>query len=156
MGKILTLEHAIKISQKLREQKKSVVLVGGVFDILHIGHVRFLREAKKTSDFLFLLLESDQSVTKLKGKNRPFNKQGDRAQVLAALETVDYVILLSGILKNKDYDRIVAQIQPAIIATTKSDAKNINMERQAKNIGAKVLYVERIRNKSTSTILNKL
>lgn len=156
-NKIIDVEKAIGLSSKLRSEGKTIVLVGGVFDILHVGHVRFLEEAKKKGDSLFLLLESDESVRKIKGKNRPLNSQKERAEVLAALNAVDFVILLFGVLKDEDYDRIVFRLRPAMLATTENDSKNIHMERQAKKIGAKVLYViQRLKSKSTSKIVNSL
>lgn len=156
-NKIVSVSKSIKIANELHRYGKSIVLVGGVFDILHVGHVRFLEKAKETGDNLFLLLESDESVRKLKGKGRPLNSQKNRAEVLKALRSIDYVVLLSGILKDKDYDRIVFQIKPNILATTKNDPNKIHKVRQAKKIGAKAVYViEKIKNKSTTEILNYL
>lgn len=154
MSKIITIKEAIMLSSKLRKQNKSIVLAGGVFDILHIGHVKFFENAKKEGDLLFVLLESDKSVSKLKGPRRPINKQKDRAEVLSALSVVDFIILLRGILKNKDYDRIVKQISPDVLAITNSDPNIIHKVRQSKLTGAKIkIVLRRLKNKSTSRIL---
>lgn len=84
-----------KLLKKLKRQKQKIVFTNGVFDILHRGHVEYLAKAKSFGDVLILGLNSDASVRRLKGRNRPINKQIDRAIVLLALESVDYVILFS-------------------------------------------------------------
>lgn len=153
MGNILNLQQAIEISQKIKSEKKSIVLAGGCFDILHIGHIKFLEKARKNGDYLFILLESDESVKKLKGDKRPINSQKDRAQILSALKFVDYVILLSGIKESKDYDSLVEKIHPDIIAVTKNDKALFHKQRQAKKINAKVVSViERVEDKSTTRL----
>lgn len=81
--------------KKLKRKKQKIVFTNGVFDILHRGHVEYLAKAKSFGDVLILGLNSDASVRRLKGKNRPINKQLDRAIVLLGLESVDYVVLFS-------------------------------------------------------------
>lgn len=154
MKKILNIEQAVKISNKLKNEKKGIVLAGGAFDILHLGHVRFLEKAKQEGDFLFVLLESDKSVRKIKGKKRPINIQADRAEVLAALYSVDFIVKLKGVLKDQGYDKIVRQISPNVLATTGIDSYIFHKIRQAKLVKAKVKIVtRRIKNKSTTKIL---
>lgn len=154
--KILNVKEAKNKSHELREKGKSIVLTGGVFDILHIGHVKFLEKAKKEGDSLFILLESDESVRKSKGPKRPINSQSDRAKVLSALETVDFVVLLKGVLQNKDYDKIVKNIGPKVLATSKEDSYIIHKKRQAKLVGGKVsVVIGRLKYKSTSKILEQ-
>ncbi|MEK7551620.1 MAG: adenylyltransferase/cytidyltransferase family protein [Patescibacteria group bacterium] len=153
MGKILNLQKAINTAKILNLEEKSIVLAGGCFDILHIGHIRFLAKAKKKGDYLFILLESDQSVRKLKGKNRPINQIFDRAQILAAINSIDYIIPLEKVLESKDYDNIVEKIRPNIIAVTKNDKALIHKQRQAKKINAKVVSViDRFEDKSTTRL----
>lgn len=156
MNKIISLKKAIKISKKLHLDKKILVISGGCFDILHLGHVKFLKNAKKQGNLLLILLESDESVEKLKGKERPINSQTERAEILAAINFVDYVLLLNGIKSNEEYDKLIKDLNPDIIAVTKNDPNVIHNQRQAKQIGASVLKViARIPNKS-STNLAKL
>lgn len=156
MSKILEVKEAIKIAKKLREENKSIVLAGGCFDILHLAHVKFLEKAKRRGDVLFILLESDDNVRKLKGKNRPINSQKNRAIVLSSLTSVDYVVLLSNLKTNDQYDTIVTQIQPSIIATTAKDPNILHKMRQAKQVNGKVVSVlQRISDQST-TKLTKL
>lgn len=153
MNKIISTEKAEKISKELKKQKKIVVVAGGCFDIVHVGHIKFLEKAKKQGDFLFILLEDDNNVRKLKGNNRPINNQKDRAQILSALSCVDYVVLLNEMKNNKDYDDLIFKINPNIITTTKDDPQAVHNKRQAKKINAKISYViNRIENKSTSRL----
>lgn len=155
MNKILTIQQAIEVSQKLKNQNKKIVLAGGVFDILHSGHIAFLLHAKKQGDFLFVFLESDEKVKLAKGEKRPINIQQKRAAILSSLPSVDYVILLPFLKENKEYDDLVAKIKPDIIATTKDDKNIQHKKRQAEAIGAKVVEViELIPNLST-TLLEK-
>jgi len=153
MNRIIKPKEAIRVSKKLRDRKKSIVLVGGCFDILHTGHVKFLKSAKHLGDVLFILLESDKNVKKLKGKNRPINPQTERALVLKALRFVDYVILLQSMKTDKEYDKLINQLKPDIIATTKDDPLIKHKKRQTDIIGGKLkLVISRVKNKSTSKL----
>lgn len=157
MNKIINIPKAIKISKKLRDQGKSIVLTGGCFDILHIGHIDFLNEAKKRGDVLFVLLESDEAIRGIKGNNRPINTQVDRARILSALLSVDYVIILPQFIKDKEYDDVVVGLEPNIIATTEGDKNREHKERQAKLTGARVVdVVKNISNKSTTKLIKLL
>ena len=91
LKKIYTIEEAIKAREGCK-----LVVTNGCFDILHRGHVEYLNESKKLGDKLFVLLNSDESVKKLKGETRPINNQEDRAYMLANLECVDGVIIFNG------------------------------------------------------------
>ncbi len=90
---IKTFEEISNIVERLRAQNKKIVFTNGCFDILHKGHVQYLDKAKSFGDVLILGLNSDNSVKALKGENRPINTQDDRAYILAALESVDYVVV---------------------------------------------------------------
>ncbi len=153
MSKIITVNKAIKISVNLKKDKKSIVVCGGCFDILHIGHIKFLQKAKEKGDFLFVLLENDKNVKKLKGQKRPINKQKDRAEILASINFVDFVVLLNEMKTNTDYDSLIFSLKPNVIAITKNDPQEIHNIRQAKEINAKVVSViAKIKNKSTSKL----
>lgn len=156
MDKIINIKQATKLSQRLRDRGKKIVLVGGCFDILHVAHVKFLERAKQQGDILFVLLESDANVKKLKGKNRPINNQKNRAIVISSLTCVDYVILLPDIKTNDQYDAIVIQIQPSIIATTAKDPNILHKMRQAKKINGKVVRVLQIISDQSTSRLAKL
>lgn len=154
MKKILTTTEAAKLAKKIRETGKKIILAGGVFDILHVGHIKFLGKARKKGDFLFVFLESDENVRQTKGENRPINTQNIRAQVLSSLQYVDYVILLPRMKNDADYDRLVTLIRPMAIAITANDKNIKHKMRQAEIIGAKVLsVVSEISNESTSRMV---
>lgn len=90
---IKTFDEIEKLAKKLHSQGKRIVFTNGCFDILHVGHVKYLEEAKSYGDVLILGLNADSSVRKLKGSSRPINSQDDRAYILASLESVDYVVI---------------------------------------------------------------
>lgn len=92
---IKTKEEIYALSDRLKKEGKKVVFTNGCFDILHVGHVKYLQEAKSYGDVLIVGLNSDSSVRELKGPTRPVNTEADRAYILAALESVDYVVLFS-------------------------------------------------------------
>ncbi|MEA3289224.1 MAG: D-glycero-beta-D-manno-heptose 1-phosphate adenylyltransferase, partial [Campylobacterota bacterium] len=89
---IKTFDDIEKTVARLKKQKKRIVFTNGCFDILHRGHVQYLDKAKSFGDVLILGLNSDASVRELKGPSRPINNEDDRAYILAALESVDYVV----------------------------------------------------------------
>jgi rfaE bifunctional protein nucleotidyltransferase chain/domain len=93
MAKILEKDALIQERQRLRSNGKRVVFTNGCFDLLHPGHVRYLREARSLGDSLVVALNSDRSVRMLKGEGRPILNEKERAEVIAALETVDYVVI---------------------------------------------------------------
>lgn len=154
MKKILNIKEAIGIAKKLHSENKSIVLAGGFFDILHLGHIKFLENSKKHGDYLFLLLEDDTKARKEKGKGRPIHSQKDRAKILSFLQSVDYIVLLTNMTNNIRYDKIIVQIKPNVIAATYGDLYVEHKKRQAKLINGKVEYViERINKHSTSKYL---
>lgn len=157
MSKILNLNKASKICKELHEKHETIVLVGGVFDILHYGHVRFLEAAKKQGDTLMVALEPDRKVKKIKGDGRPVNNEKIRAQVVAALSCVDYVVILPELKSDKDYLKMTKKISPDVIAVTEGDSKIEEKRKQAKSIGAKLKIVTpKIPTPSTSKLLRLL
>ncbi len=155
MGKIININDSAKLSKQLKQKGKTIVLVGGVFDILHIGHVKFLEAARLQGDCLFVLLESDENTRRKKGGNRPINSQKKRAIVLSSLDSVDCVILLKDVTKNKDYDKLIVQIKPDIIAMTKNEPGLKQRKKQALLVNAKVkLVIERVEKLSSTDLIN--
>ncbi len=128
------------------------VLVGGVFDILHYGHVYFLKSAKTLGDYLIVAIESDKNVKKLKGESRPIHSEEQRKEVLESLKFVDEVIILKDKMTDKDYSDLVAKINPAVIALTEGDPILEKKRQQAKTIGAKVVKIPKTKVSSTSRI----
>lgn len=95
MGNICTLSELVKIRKDLRQGGQRVVFTNGCFDILHRGHIEYLKEAKQLGDVLIVAVNSDDSVRRLKGEARPIMAEEDRAVLLSALEAVDYVIIFN-------------------------------------------------------------
>ncbi len=156
MEKVVTLKEAGKISKQLKEAGKIIVLGGGCFDILHQGHLAYLKQAKNQGDVLFVTLESDSNVRRLKGDRRPINSQQQRAKQLIKLSFVNYIILLPPLLGYQQYFDITQKLSPDIIAITEGDPKQKEKEIQAKEVGAKVVtVVERFKEYSTTSILQK-
>jgi rfaE bifunctional protein nucleotidyltransferase chain/domain len=150
MARIVKMRDLKKVLP--RETRGKVVLAGGCFDILHIGHVIFLSEAKRMGDILVVLLESDRKVEKLKGGKRPVFIQKERAEMLAALRSVDWVVLLPMMEKGDDYLNLVMKIKPDFIAVTENDPQFENKKSQAKKVGAKLRAVPLIKRYSTSKL----
>ena len=128
------------------------VLVGGVFDILHYGHIHFLKNAKKLGGHLTVALESDENVRRLKGKKRPIHGQNERREMLETLNCVDKVIILPNKMTDKDYDALVLKTKPDVIAVTKGDPMLKNKQDQAAKVGAKVVIIPKINEASTTKI----
>lgn len=139
--------------------KKSInnkVLVGGVFDILHFGHIHFLKEAKALGNYLIVIIESDQRVKKLKGSSRPFHNQNQRKEILESLKFVDEVIILKDEMSNQDYFDLITKIHPNIIAVTKGDPMYENKKRQAESIKANIFEIKKVQVPSTTQIAKLL
>ena len=97
MSKLLSLHQLQQAREELRAASKTVVFTNGCFDLLHPGHVRYLQEAHKLGDALIVALNSDRTVRELKGATRPILKEDERAEVIAALECVDYVVIFDDV-----------------------------------------------------------
>lgn len=95
MGKVVNKEEIIDIVKNLKKENKKTVFTNGCFDILHVGHVRYLKASKKCGDVLIVGVNSDSSVRNLKGPTRPINNENDRAEIVSELGFVDYVVLFS-------------------------------------------------------------
>ncbi len=152
--KILSLQELLKVKNKLRTKK--TVLVGGCFDLLHYGHVQFLKKAKEQGDFLTVALESDQFIKEIK-KRIPIHDQKQRAKILETLDFVDLVILLPRLRTYEEYFNLVKAVRPAIIAVTAGDTQIENKTKQAKDSGAILKIVSKnIAGFSTQKIIQKL
>ncbi len=156
MEKIITTNQVISLVKDLKSRGKKIVVAGGCFDILHPGHITFLEKAKQAGDILIVLLEADQKVRQLKGNNRPYHNQKMRAKILAALEAVDFCLMLPFMEIEKAYDELIQKIQPDIIAATKGYDNADHQKRTAKLSKAKFKYVTKmLSNHSTSKILDR-
>lgn len=139
--------------KKLREENKTIVTTNGCFDILHVGHVRYLEKTKSFADVLIVALNSDKSVKSIKGESRPINKEEDRAEVLSALKCVDYVVLF-------DEDspiELLLKIKPDVY--TKGADYTIETLPEAKRImdaGGRIEFISFVEGKSTTSIIDKM
>lgn len=156
MGKIITFNHLKKIVDFIKKKNQSIVLVGGCFDILHVGHIKFLKEAKKYGDYLLVLLESDEIVKRLKGKNRPHFNQKDRAEVLSSIKYVDYVFCIPPLKTDEEYNKLVSLISPDIIAVTINDPLFAKKKNQAKMVGGKIRIIPHVVTFSSSQLAKLL
>ena len=105
------LKDNIEIINRIKAERKKIVFTNGCFDLLHVGHIRYLAQAKKLGDFLIIGLNSDSSVKELKGKDRPINSFYDRATLLSAIESVDLVIMF----EEQTPENLIKDIVPDIL-----------------------------------------
>ncbi|MFH0755127.1 MAG: adenylyltransferase/cytidyltransferase family protein [bacterium] len=138
----------IEDKQKVFKDKKTV-LVGGCFDILHYGHLSFLKKASKKGNFLIVALESDDFIKRTKNKN-PIHSQRQRAKLLAALKVVDMIILLPYLISHEEYFDLVKKIKPRVIAITENDPMAKNKQMQIDQIGGRLEVVMENLNKFSS------
>ncbi|MGB9716131.1 MAG: D-glycero-beta-D-manno-heptose 1-phosphate adenylyltransferase [Thermodesulfovibrionales bacterium] len=110
MGRILERDELKKVIDKEKANGKKIVFTNGCFDILHVGHIRYLKEAKTLGDLLIVGLNSDLSISKIK-PNRPFNPQNHRAEILSSLEMVDYVVIFD---EETPYE-LIKLVQPDVL-----------------------------------------
>jgi len=146
---IKTIDEISKISDECRKKNRKVVFTNGCFDIIHLGHVKYLESAKSLGDVLILGLNSDESVTSLKGIGRPINNQSDRAYILAALEVVDYVVIFD---EETPYN-LIKKVKPNILVKG-SDYKE--KEVVGHDLVDDVALVELIEGRSSTNIINKI
>lgn len=110
MGELVKRENIREIVKKLQDGGKTVVTTNGCFDILHVGHVRYLTKTKSFADVSVVLLNSDKSVKLIKGEGRPINNENDRAEILCALSCVDYVVLFDESSPSELLDEIKSDV----------------------------------------------
>jgi rfaE bifunctional protein nucleotidyltransferase chain/domain len=153
--KIVDINELANCAKALREAGKKLVVTNGCFDLLHVGHVRYLQAARSLGDALAVGVNGDQSVRELKGANRPINNEHDRAEVLAALECVDFVTIFLEVRAT----RLLELVRPAVYAKGGDyTAATLNPEERAilEKIGAEVRIIPFEKGYSTSGLLEKL
>jgi rfaE bifunctional protein nucleotidyltransferase chain/domain len=153
MQKVLSLPDAEALARRLRHEKKAVVFTNGVFDLLHPGHVRYLRKARREGDALIVAINSDRSVRAIKGPPRPLNPAHERAEILAALECVDAVVVFD----EDNPQEIISRLQPDVLvkgADWKVDA--IVGRETVEGRGGRVVRIPLAEGYSTSAIIDKI
>ena len=142
-----------KTCENFRRQGKKIVFTNGCFDILHAGHVRYLTKAKSFGDILIVGLNTDNSVKKLKGENRPVNNELDRAEVLLALKSVDEVVFFG----EQTAENLISEIKPDIYV--KGGDYTLETLPEAKIVqsyGGEVKFVQLVAGRSTTNIIKKI
>ena len=153
MGRIVTQQEIIKIVRDGQKDGKTFVATNGCFDILHVGHVRYLQKTKSLADFSIVMLNSDKSVKMIKGDSRPINNENDRAEILTSLKCVDYVVLF----EEKSPAGLLEKIKPDIYTKGADYTMETLPEREiVTKCGIKVEFIEFVQGKSTTNIINKI
>ena len=143
----------ITFCEELKNASKKIVFTNGFFDIIHVGHVRYLQAAKDLGDVLIVGLNTDTSVKKLKGDSRPINNESDRAEVLLALKSVNHVVLFD----EQTAENLIAEIKPDIYV--KGGDYTLETLPEAKIVqsyGGRVEFIPMVAGKSTTNVINKI
>lgn len=131
-----------------------VILVGGCFDVLHYGHLKFLQEAKSYGEYLLIALESDAAIVKTKDR-RVFHTQQQRAEILQALDVVSDVLMLPLLTSDQEYIGLVTKIKPSVIAITSGDPRKSHKQAQADMVGGRIVEINYVDGFSTTDLLHK-
>ena len=151
--KILTPEEMLGERQRLRAAGARLVFTNGVFDLLHVGHVRYLAEARTLGDALLVAINSDRKVRELKGPSRPVFDQAERAEILAALRCVDYVVVFDGISPRT----LIAELLPDVLVKGGDyQLDEIHGREEVEAAGGKVISLPFIEGASTTSLIEKI
>ena len=153
--KIIDINELAQRARESRAAGKKLIATNGCFDLLHVGHVRYLQAARGLGDMLAVGLNGDRSVRELKGNGRPINNEGDRAEVLAALECVDFVTIFPEMRATQ----FILAAQPAIYAKGGDyTSETLNAEESAalQKLGAEIRIIPFEKGYSTSLLLEQL
>ncbi len=151
--KIHTLSSLLPILSKHKRSGKKIVFTNGCFDILHTGHTRYLQKAQALGDVLVVGMNTDDSVKKLKGHERPLNSENNRAEVLAALVSVDFVLLFS----EPTPEKLIHSIKPDFLVKGGDwKKKDIAGASFVESYGGKVRTISYVKGFSTSDLLEKI
>lgn len=154
-AKIVTLDELARISGAMREDGRKLVVTNGCFDLLHVGHVRYLQAARALGDALAIGVNGDASVRALKGETRPLNSEHDRAEVLAALGAVDHVAIFPEVRATE----FLAKVRPAIYVKGGDyavDSLDPEERRVLESIGAQIRILPFAAGYSTSGLIERM
>jgi D-beta-D-heptose 7-phosphate kinase/D-beta-D-heptose 1-phosphate adenosyltransferase len=152
-NKVLSLEQLIQNVEMLKNQNKTIVFTNGCFDILHAGHVKYLQQAKAQGDFLIVGLNSDLSVSSIKGPKRPIVNETHRAYVLSGLACVDFIT----IFEEPDPFNVIQHVRPNILVKGADWAENdIIGSDIVKSSGGQVKRIHLVPDISTTEIINRI
>jgi rfaE bifunctional protein nucleotidyltransferase chain/domain len=153
MTKILDREALIKERNRLRREGLSLVFTNGCFDLLHPGHVRYLKQARALGDALVVALNSDASIRALKGSNRPILNQQERAEIIAALESVNYVVVFDD---QTPRSLIAALVPDVLVKGGDWEIDQIVGRDEVEAAGGKVLSLPYVEGSSTTDIIGRI
>jgi len=149
----MTLDEAVALADRLRAQRKRIVLANGVFDLLHVGHIRYLRAARELGDVLFVGINGDAAVARLKGKGRPLMPASERAEILMALREVDHVV----VFEEDTADRLIASLRPDVHAKgTDYRPDTVPEGNTVRSIGGRVAVVGDPKDHSTRDLIAQI
>jgi D-glycero-beta-D-manno-heptose 1-phosphate adenylyltransferase len=152
-GKILSLEDLLRERITLRAGAKSLVFTNGVFDLLHVGHVRYLQQARALGDTLVVAINSDRSVRDLKGDSRPVIVEQERAEILAALRQVTYVTIFDDISPRA----LIAKVLPDVLAKGGDyGLDEIHGREEVEAAGGRVVSLPFIEGASTTVLIERM
>ena len=152
-GKIGAVHELAAIVAKVKREGKKVVFTNGCFDLLHRGHLHLLREAKKLGDLLVVALNSDSSAKKIKGADRPILSETERAELIAALEMVDYVTLFD----ESDPYKLIKELKPDVLVKGGDWPKNEIVGADiVEEQGGKVAVIPYLKGYSTTRIIERM
>lgn len=150
---MVTQQEIVNIVREGQQNGKTYVVTNGCFDILHVGHVRYLQKTKEFADYLIVMLNSDTSVKNLKGEGRPINNENDRAEILSALSCVDYVVLFD----EKSPAKLLEDIKPDVYTKGADYTLETLPEREiVLRNSIRVEFIDFVQGKSTTNIINKI
>ena len=153
MAKRLSLEEAAELAQESRKQRKSLVLANGCFDLLHVGHIRYLQAAAREGDLLLVAVNSDGSVRRLKGPERPVMPEEERAEILEAIECVDHVLVFD----ETTVEEVIRRLRPQVHAKGTDYTEETVPERElVRSYGGRVAIVGDPKDHSTRNYLQKI
>ena len=153
MGKVVTQNEIIEIVRNGQKEGKTFAATNGCFDILHVGHIRYLQKTKEKADYSIVMLNSDKSVKMLKGEARPINNENDRAEILSSLNSVDYVVLF----EEKSPAELLEKIKPDIYTKGADYTMETLPERDiVEKNNIKVEFIEFVDGKSTTNVINRI
>ena len=151
--KILSPDELLGVRKGLRAAGKTLVFTNGVFDLLHVGHVRYLAEARALGDLLLVAINSDRSVGELKGEGRPITNESERAEILAALRQVDYVTIFDDISPRA----LITQLLPDVLVKGGDyNLDEIHGREEVEAAGGRVVSLPFIEGASTSAIIERM
>lgn len=153
MGLVIKLEELLIVRRRIKDEGKLVVFTNGCFDILHRGHVEYLQKAKALGDVLVVGLNTDNSVRRIKGSDRPVVEENDRAHVLAALSPVDYVCLFG---EDTPYELIRALVPDILVKGADWPVEKVVGKDIVEAAGGSVKTIEFLPNRSTTGILERI